>query len=106
LAAGSLAASSLLGSLTSEARAGSYSGDLKIAPKYYPLRRFRPEVDPAGKLAVITGASWGILQRFSFEWRDYLRLLPTYMLSFSYSSLHSNAKRCNFIRRFMIRMSK
>jgi hypothetical protein len=41
-----------------------------------------------------TTSDSNFLQRFSFERRGYLRLLPAYMLSYSYSSLHSDAKRC------------
>lgn len=60
LAAGSIALPSLLGSLAGEAKADGNSDDLKLAPRYYPLRLFRPEVNLTGKLAVITGASRGI----------------------------------------------
>lgn len=59
LAAGSIAMSSLLGSLTGEAKAARKSDDLIVAPRYYPLRRFKPQIDLSGKLAVITGASRG-----------------------------------------------
>ena len=60
LAAGSIAMPSLLGSWVGEAKADGYACDLQLAPRYYPVRRFRPEIDLQGKLAVITGASRGI----------------------------------------------
>ena len=59
LAAGSIVLPSLLGSLLAKAKADSNGNDVAIAPRYYPLRHFRPEIDLAGKLAVITGASRG-----------------------------------------------
>jgi NAD(P)-dependent dehydrogenase (short-subunit alcohol dehydrogenase family) len=61
LAAGSIAAPSLLGSLAGKAKADATSNNLIVAPRYYPLGRgdFNPEIDLRGKLAVITGASRG-----------------------------------------------
>jgi NAD(P)-dependent dehydrogenase (short-subunit alcohol dehydrogenase family) len=55
LAAGSLVLPWL--GKASEARADG--GKLSIAPKYYPLRNFSPQIELRGKLAVITGASRG-----------------------------------------------
>jgi NAD(P)-dependent dehydrogenase (short-subunit alcohol dehydrogenase family) len=57
--AGSIAVPSLLGGLAVKAKADGKCDDLKLAPRYYPLARFKPEVDLTGKLAVITGASRG-----------------------------------------------
>jgi NAD(P)-dependent dehydrogenase (short-subunit alcohol dehydrogenase family) len=57
LAAGSLVLP-LLGR-PREARA-QQSGNPSIAPKYYPLSGFTPQIDVSGKLAVVTGASRGI----------------------------------------------
>src|SRR4030095_7659172 len=59
LAAGSIVLPSFLGSLVANAKADSNGNDLTIAPRYSPLRHFRPEIDLTGKLAVITGASRG-----------------------------------------------
>jgi hypothetical protein len=55
LAAGSFALSPLVGT----AKAVGFGDDLKVAPPYYPQSRFKPEIDLARKLAVITGASRG-----------------------------------------------
>jgi NAD(P)-dependent dehydrogenase (short-subunit alcohol dehydrogenase family) len=46
-------------SLTDESNADAIFDHLKLAPRYYPLGRFQPEIDLRGKLAVITGASRG-----------------------------------------------
>jgi NAD(P)-dependent dehydrogenase (short-subunit alcohol dehydrogenase family) len=46
-----------VGALATDARAAS--GGLTVAPRYFPLRHFRPRIDLAGKLAVVTGASRG-----------------------------------------------
>ena len=59
LAVGSIVVPSFLGSLVAKAKADRRGDDLTIAPRYYPLNHFRPEVDLTGKLAVITGASRG-----------------------------------------------
>jgi NAD(P)-dependent dehydrogenase (short-subunit alcohol dehydrogenase family) len=53
-----LAAGSLLGG-ASKARA-ALAGGVVLAPNYYPLANFLPQIDLTGKLAVITGASRGI----------------------------------------------
>src|SRR5262245_44867187 len=58
LAAGSLAVPLLGGAST--ARAAEQAGAVSIAPNYYPLGDYEPEIDLRGKLAVITGASRGI----------------------------------------------
>lgn len=60
VAAGSIAVPSLLDGLAGDANAEEKSDDVSIAPKYYPLSHFKPEIDLSGKLAVITGASRGI----------------------------------------------
>lgn len=60
LAAGSIAIPSLLGGLAGEAKAEHNSDDPKFAPRYFPLSRFRPDINLRGKLAVITGASRGL----------------------------------------------
>ena len=57
--AGSIAVPSLLGSLAVKAKADGECNDLTLAPRYYPLARFEPQIDLSGKLAVITGASRG-----------------------------------------------
>lgn len=57
--AGSIAVPSLLGSLAVQAKADGKYNDLRLAPRYYPLARFKPQIDLSGKLAVITGASRG-----------------------------------------------
>jgi NAD(P)-dependent dehydrogenase (short-subunit alcohol dehydrogenase family) len=59
LAVGSIVVPSFLGSLVAKAKADRAGNDLGIAPRYYPLNHFRPEIDLTGKLAVITGASRG-----------------------------------------------
>jgi len=59
LAAGSIVVPSFLGSLVAKAKADGNGNQVTIAPRYYPLRHFRPEIDLTGKLAVITGASRG-----------------------------------------------
>ena len=59
LAAGSIVVPSFLGSLVTNAKADRHGDDLTIAPRYYPLNHFRPDIDLTGKLAVITGASRG-----------------------------------------------
>lgn len=57
LAAGALAVPLFGGA--SKARAAEQAG-VTIAPNYYPLSDYEPEIDLTGKLAVITGASRGI----------------------------------------------
>jgi NAD(P)-dependent dehydrogenase (short-subunit alcohol dehydrogenase family) len=59
LAAGSIVVPSFLGSLVAKAKADGNGNQVSIAPRYYQLRHFRPEIDLTGKLAVITGASRG-----------------------------------------------
>jgi hypothetical protein len=59
LAAGSIVMPSWLGSLMADAKDNKHGDDLTIAPRYYPLNHFRPEINLTGKLAVITGASRG-----------------------------------------------
>src|SRR4030095_6683262 len=59
LAAGSIVMPSLLGRLAAAARADGNGNHVTIAPRYFPLNHFRPEIDLTGKLAVITGASRG-----------------------------------------------
>src|SRR5439155_23965116 len=59
LAVGSIVVPSFLGSLVARAKADRNGNDLTIAPRYYPLTHFRPEIDLTGKPAVITGASRG-----------------------------------------------
>jgi hypothetical protein len=59
LAAGSIAATSLFEGLAVDARADKGGDKVTIAPRYYPLNNFRPQINLAGKLAVITGASRG-----------------------------------------------
>src|SRR2546430_2725118 len=59
LAVGSIVVPSFLGSLAAKTKADRHGDDLTIAPRYYPLNHFRPEIDLTGKLAVITGASRG-----------------------------------------------
>jgi hypothetical protein len=59
LAVGSIVVPSFLGSLVAKAKADRNGNDLTIAPRYYPLNHFRPDIDLTGKLAVITGASRG-----------------------------------------------
>jgi|SRR5882724_663744 len=58
LAAGSILMPSLLGTRGAEAKTDKHD-DVTIAPRYYPLNHFHPEIDLTGKLAVITGASRG-----------------------------------------------
>jgi 2-deoxy-D-gluconate 3-dehydrogenase len=57
--AGSIAVPSLLGSLAVKAKADGECNGLTLAPRYYPLAHFEPQIDLSGKLAVITGASRG-----------------------------------------------
>jgi len=59
LAVGSIVVPSFLGSLVAKAKADRHGNDLAIAPRYYPLNHFHPEIGLTGKLAVITGASRG-----------------------------------------------
>jgi hypothetical protein len=54
-----LAAGSLLGGLAATAKADGKCGSLMLAPRYFPLMQFNPQIDLNGKLAVITGASRG-----------------------------------------------
>ena len=60
LAVGSIAVPPLLAGLADRARADGAPGSVKLAPRYYPLESFDPEIDLRGKLAVITGASRGL----------------------------------------------
>ncbi|MGH9624494.1 MAG: SDR family oxidoreductase, partial [Bryobacteraceae bacterium] len=57
--AASIAVPSLLGGLAVQAKAVGKRNGLVLAPRYYPLTRFKPQIDLSGKLAVITGASRG-----------------------------------------------
>jgi NAD(P)-dependent dehydrogenase (short-subunit alcohol dehydrogenase family) len=59
LAAGSVALPSLLASLAVQAKADGTCNNLRLAPRYYPLKQFKPQINLSGKLAVITGASRG-----------------------------------------------
>ena len=59
LAAGSIVMPSWLGSLVAKAKADRRGDGLTLAPRYYPLNHFNPEIGLTGKLAVITGASRG-----------------------------------------------
>src|SRR5262245_10658893 len=59
LAAGSIVMPSWFGSLLADDRGHGHDHDLTIAPRFYPLNHFNPEIDLTGKLAVITGASRG-----------------------------------------------
>jgi NAD(P)-dependent dehydrogenase (short-subunit alcohol dehydrogenase family) len=59
LAVGSIVLPSFLGSFVAKAKGDRPGDDLAIAPRYYPLNHFRPDIDLTGKLAVITGASRG-----------------------------------------------
>jgi NAD(P)-dependent dehydrogenase (short-subunit alcohol dehydrogenase family) len=59
LAAGSIAATSLFEGLAFDAKADKGGDKVTIAPRYYPLNHFNPQINLAGKLAVITGASRG-----------------------------------------------
>ena len=59
LAVGSIVVPSFLGSLVAKAKADRRGDDLTLAPRYYPLNHFNPEIGLTGKLAVITGASRG-----------------------------------------------
>jgi 3-oxoacyl-[acyl-carrier protein] reductase len=58
LAAGSIVAPLFLDGLAIKAEAGQ-NQSVTIAPRYYPVSHFKPQIDLAGKLAVITGASRG-----------------------------------------------
>ena len=57
--AGALAVPAFAGKLVDVARAQNTSNGLTLAPRYYPLASFNPDIDLAGKLAVISGASRG-----------------------------------------------
>jgi NAD(P)-dependent dehydrogenase (short-subunit alcohol dehydrogenase family) len=59
LAAGSLVMPPLLAGLAPQAIAEGNSNSVSIAPVFYPLDHFKPDINLAGKLAVITGASRG-----------------------------------------------
>jgi NAD(P)-dependent dehydrogenase (short-subunit alcohol dehydrogenase family) len=59
LAAGSIVLPTLLGSLGMNAQASANRDGVKIAPRYYPLNHFNPQIELKGKLAVVTGASRG-----------------------------------------------
>lgn len=59
LAASSLIMPPLLAGLAPQAKAEGNSNAVTIAPVYYPLDNFKPEIDLAGKFAVVTGASRG-----------------------------------------------
>lgn len=62
IAAGSIAAPSLLGVFAGEANATGGHGDNghpRLDPRYYPVSHFRPDLSFEGKLAVVTGASRG-----------------------------------------------
>src|SRR5215469_3432342 len=58
LAAGSIVAPLFLDRLAVKAEADQ-NQSVTIAPRYYPVNHFKPQVDLTGKLAVITGASRG-----------------------------------------------
>jgi 3-oxoacyl-[acyl-carrier protein] reductase len=60
LAAGPIALSPFLAGSARKAKAAETENNVKLAPKYYPLESFDPELDLKGKLAVITGASRGL----------------------------------------------
>src|SRR5215469_18930133 len=59
LAAGSVLVPPLLANFSREAEAQGKATAVRIAPVYYPLENFRPDIELTGKLAVITGASRG-----------------------------------------------
>lgn len=59
LAAGSVVLPSLLGPLAANARADGNGNKVTLAPVYYPLDHFKPQIDLSGMLAVVTGASRG-----------------------------------------------
>ena len=59
LAAGSIVMPSFLGSFLANGKGNGHGDDLSIAPRYYPLNHFHPQINLTGKLAVITGASRG-----------------------------------------------
>ena len=59
LAAGSLAVPPLIAGLAPQAEAEGEGNAVTIAPLFYPLDHFKPDIDLSGKLAVITGASRG-----------------------------------------------
>ena len=59
LAAGSIAMPSLLASVALNAKASVNRDHVRVAPRYYPLNHFNPQIELTGKLAVITGASRG-----------------------------------------------
>jgi NADP-dependent 3-hydroxy acid dehydrogenase YdfG len=61
VAAGSVAMPRLLGGPAGEAKAIEKTDEAVLAPKYYPLCGFKPEIrNINGKVAVITGASRGL----------------------------------------------
>src|SRR4030095_2887321 len=59
LAASSIVLPSFLGNLVAKAKADRNGNDVTIAPRYFSLNPFRPDIDLTGKLAVVTGASRG-----------------------------------------------
>jgi NAD(P)-dependent dehydrogenase (short-subunit alcohol dehydrogenase family) len=59
LAAASVVLPPILAELAPEAKAQANGNAVSIAPVFYPLDEFKPEVSLAGKLAVVTGASRG-----------------------------------------------
>jgi NAD(P)-dependent dehydrogenase (short-subunit alcohol dehydrogenase family) len=59
LAAGSIVVPALLDGLAVNAKADRNGDNVIIAPRYYPLNHFNSQINLAGKLAVITGASRG-----------------------------------------------
>lgn len=59
LAAGSVVLPSLLSGQTAGTNAQRPRNGLTLAPRYFPLSHFKPEIDISSKLAVVTGASRG-----------------------------------------------
>jgi len=59
LAAGAIVMPSWLGSLVADDKEHGHGHELTIAPRYYPLDHFHPQIGLTGKLAVVTGASRG-----------------------------------------------
>jgi hypothetical protein len=55
LAAVSLAVPPLIAGLVPQAEAQGKGDAVTIAPLFYPLDHFKPDIDLSGKLAVITG---------------------------------------------------